>query len=185
MVVFFALGFGLASVLNDSDFLSHHDPTVHANVYFHVQTPLGVEDYQSGNVMTTILENDVRDWMGFGNQTSLTNSTKWISLGNATTISAALTKLPYEATTGNFSRNGTGTNIAWYNTTANHYAFNVTFTWYCTATVAVNATGLHWDNNPNSNNNMAACAWLTDGTIHQFTATSNCTVTWCITFVAS
>lgn len=182
MVAFFVMGFGLANVIDNSGFLDHHDPVVHANVFFHLEEPVGVSDFQSGNVMTTLSEENMRNWMGFGNQTSSTNYTQYISLGNAT-IANTLTKLGVEATTGNFSRSLAITNVAWQNGT--HYAFNSTYTWYCTATVAVNATGFHWSGVSDSSGNMAACAYLTDGTMHQFTVTSNCTVTWVITFVAS
>lgn len=156
----------------------HKNPQVNANVFVVID---GTKVYESGNVMTDIAENNVRDWMAFGNQSSSSNVTSCISLGNAT-VSQTLTKLTVEATTANFSRVN-GTISAWYNGTDR--AFNVTYTFTASDTIAVNATGLHWSLVSNSDNNMAACAYLTDGTMHQFPALSTAQVTWVITIDAN
>jgi len=166
---------------NSMPFHVHRDPQVSANVYVLIETIEGSSSYSSGNIITDIGEAYVRNILGWDNVTS-NNATQWISLGNAT-IAQTLTKLGVEATTVGFERAANDTCVAWNNGTDR--AYNVTNKFTATGNIAVNATGCHWNPTGNSDNNMFACAYLTDGTMHQFTATSNCTVTWVFTVDAN
>jgi hypothetical protein len=132
----------------------------------------------TGNLITDIGDNYVRDILGFDNVTS-NNATKWISIGNTTTPAATDTKLTSEVIAADNYARQLGTVVAWLNGT--NYAYNVSATFsLANVTNTVNAVGLHWNNSPGSDVNMFATASIGQQT---FSAPSdNCTITWVITF---
>jgi len=147
---------------------THKDVRVSSNVYFARD---GVT-FQSSNLITNIGAVYLRNILAWNNVTVGTVSC--LSLGNGTPA-ASMTKLTTEATLAGFDRkNGTVSN--WLNGTKQ--AYNVTYTWAATDAVTVQSCGLHWGVTDDSDNNMFAVAYLTDGTQQQFTIGSNCTLTW-------
>ena len=188
MILCFCLGFGATfAAINYPSWFSqgHRDPQFPSNVYFTVTDESGVHEFESGNVITDIGETMVRNLLGFNNISSYA-PLQYISLGNGT-IAAALTKLTVESTANGFNRTE-GTPVSWNNGTDS--AFNVTVTFTVSGLgvgeyISVQSAGLHWNETDESDNNMFACAYLTDATYHQFTNGSTCTVTWVITVDAN
>lgn len=158
----------------------HKDPQIEINVYC-VESIEGIEHLLgSGNLITDIGENATMDGL-FGNTYNISG----ISSGNAT-VGAALTKLTTEATTSGFDRQAPTVSELWFN--SGDIARNYTCTFTATADIAVNAVGLHWSVTDDSNNNMFACAYITDGSYHQFPLSdpaSTLTVKWVITINAN
>lgn len=161
----------------------HRDPQFSMNVFVIHESVNGVEEIPVGNVITNIAENELRDGLAFGNvsDTLWGNQTKYIALGNVTPA-ATLTKLTTECVNGSAGAFGRalGTVAAWYNGT--DYAFNVTHTFQQNATETINACGLHWDGTASGDNNLFACASITQTA---FAASDNCTITWVITIDAN
>jgi len=185
----FSLGFGATFVaVNYPSWFSqgHRDPQFSSNVIFVFKDASGVcEESESGNLITNIGETMVRNLLGFNNISSYA-PLKYISLGNGT-VATTLTKLTVEPTTNGFNRTE-GTPVSWNNGTDS--AFNVTVTFIVSGLgvgeyISVQSAGLHWNETDESDNNMFACAYLTDSTYHQFTNGSTCTVTWVITVDAN
>ena len=184
----FSLGFGATfAAINYPSWFSqgHRDPQFSSNVYFTFNDGTGMHEFESGNVITNIGETMVRNLLGFNNISSYA-PLQYISLGNGT-IAAALTKLTVESTANGFNRTQ-GTPVSWNNGTDS--AFNVTVTFTVSGLgvgeyISVQSAGLHWNETDESDNNMFACAYLTDSTYHQFTNGSTCTVTWVITVDAN
>lgn len=176
LVGYAILGF---SFTNWSPF--HKDPATVTNVEFTISDNSGTHIYRSPNLNTIYGERYDRNNAGFANGTgsSTVNATIYISLGNATPANT-LTKLTTEATTSGFVRKA-GTPVHWMNGT--HWGYNVSATFTATALIAVQTAGLHWNIASGSTTNMYAVAYLTDGSYHQFTATSTCTVKWIVTKV--
>lgn len=159
---------------------THKDPQIEVNVYCS-ESIEGVEYLLgSGNLITDIGENATIDGL-FGNTYNISG----ISSGNAT-VSAALTKLTTEATTSGFDRQAPTVSALWFN--SGDIARNYTCTFTATADIAVNAVGLHWSVTDDSDSNMFACAYITDGSYHQFPLSdpaSTLTVKWVITVNAN
>lgn len=160
----------------------HTQPNLQANVYVLKESLGQRQDLSTPNVICNIGGQYVRNALAFGNisgsGTNIINRTTCISMGNAT-VAATLTKLTTEATTANFTRvNASSTTVAWYNTTGNFYAFNVSYTFTASATLRLNAVGLHWDSTSDSDSNMFACAAITETT---FNSGDTATLTWVIT----
>lgn len=158
----------------------HTQPEVQANVYVLKESLGSKQDLSTENVITNIGGLYVRNALAFGNisgsGTNTINRTSCISMGNAS-VAATLTKLTTEATTANFTRvNATVT--AWYNTTGNFYAYNVSYTFTASATLRLNAVGLQWDLTSDSDNNLFAAAAITETT---FNSADTASVTWVIT----
>lgn len=166
--VAFAVGFYAPKA-----WLGHKEPEYSANVFVIFETASGTHSRQIGNVITNIGERYARNILGFDNVTS-NNATKWISLGNAT-AGTSLTKLTTEATSSGFER-ALATDVSWMNGT--DYAYNMSHKFTASATIRVDATGLHWNPTGDSDNNMFACADITATT---FESNDNCTITWVIT----
>lgn len=164
----------------------HRDPSFSMNVFVIHEGINGKELIPTGNVITNIAERTIRNLLGFGNATAGTaeigtNTTKYIALGNATPA-ATLTKLTTECvngTTGAFGR-ALSTVTAWENGT--DAAYNVTHTFTQNVTETINACGLHWDGTASGDNNLFACASITQTA---FAASDNCTITWVITIDAN
>lgn len=173
-------------MIHPSWFQGHRDPQFTSNVFFTVSDSSGVHEFESGNLITNIGETMARNLLGFNNISSYA-PLQYISLGNAT-VAVTLTKLTTESTTNGFNRTQDATPDAWLNGTDS--AFNVTVTFTVSGLgvgeyISVQSAGLHWNETDESDNNMFACAYLTDGTYHQFTNGSTCTVTWVITVDAN
>jgi hypothetical protein len=169
---------------------SHKDPHVQANLYVHIAEAEWVNgiyegchtyDYAHENLGTTLGEQYFRDVLLLGNVSDY-NITSVIAVGNAT-VAASLTKLTTEATTNGFGRDN-ATIVAWMNGT--HHAVNYTLTLTCVGLgegeyMLVNATALCYSLVVSAED-AVFMSYLTDGTNHQFTNTSNMTLTWVITF---
>jgi hypothetical protein len=124
------------------------------------------------NLITNLGERYGRNILGFNNMTSH-NATKWISTGNASSIVATLTKLDTETTDGGLERAlGTVTAISY----SSDYSFNVTVVYTITATHTINSVGLHWNDTPDSDLNMYACASLGDS--YKFNSGDTLTIKW-------
>jgi len=187
-ILAFVLGCGatvLAYNYQASFITVHRSPKLVCNVFVSITTPEDTVTGESGNLVTNIGETAIRNLLGFDNISSYAPF-KYLSLGNATPA-VTLTKLTTEATTNGLAR-ATGTVVSWNNGTDS--AFNVTYTWTVTGLgsgvyIAVQTAGCHWNDTGNSDSNMAACAYLTDGAQHQLTDGSTVTVTWCWTVDAN
>ena len=157
----------------------HKDPGYSANVFYLFETSHGTWGGMAGNVITNLGECYVRNIMGFNNETGH-NETKWISLSNDASPAATWTKLTNEVTANGFGR-ALGTVAAWNNGT--DYAFNVTKTFTATADGnELQCAGLNWNDTPDSDSNLFACAAFTQTT---FNTGDNCTITWVITWDAN
>lgn len=178
MVCSFAVGFYVRSPISWD---GHKDPATVTNVEFTITSESGTVIYRSGNINTKIGERYDRNNAGFANGTGsdTVNATIYISVGNATPANT-LTKLTTECVDSGFVRKA-GTPVHWMNGT--HWGFNVSATFTASALIAFQSAGLHWNLASDSDANLYACAYLTDGNYHQFTATSTCTVKWIVTKV--
>ena len=158
----------------------HRDPQVKANLFILIERANGKETIEAGNVLTNDFENCARDAFGFGNASISTNQTKWISLSNDAAPAATWTKLTNEVAANGFSR-ALGTVTAWLNGT--DYAYNVTKTFTATGAQQLQCAGLNWNDTPQSDNNLAACASFTQTTFQATAgAPDNATFIWVITF---
>jgi hypothetical protein len=155
----------------------HRSPQAKANVFMFKESARGYEEIATGNVITDIGETYIRNAIGFNNVTGM-DVTKYISLGNAS-VAQTLTKLTTEATTGGFTR-ATGTVDAWVNSGDSSY--NVTKKFTASATMTINAAGLHWIATGDSSDNLFAAGAITQTT---FNANDNCTIVWSITINAN
>lgn len=166
----------LASVVVQSALTIYHvDPRVTANVYFTETYQGKSEMLASGNLITTIGENQSL----YAHISNLMNLTA-ISVGNSTP-GAALTQLNSEAAENGFARQTVAQSAVWQN--GGHDAINFTSTFTAvTAMETLNSAGLQWSDVSGSDNNLFAVAYLTDGTAQQFPVGSTCTVTWVLTF---
>lgn len=173
LVTTFAVAFAIGYSFHSPD-AGHRDARYSANVYVIYETMAGREESPAGNVITNIGERYVRNLLGWNNVTN-NNGTQWISLGNAS-AAAALTKLTTEATSDGFTRAANDTCVAWNNGT--DYAYNVSKKFTATGAIQVNCTGLHWNPTSDSDNNLFACADITETA---FAANDNCTIKWVIT----
>jgi hypothetical protein len=137
----------------------------------------GTREYSHFNIITDIGERYERNALGFQNATvSRVNATNYISVGNATPATT-LTKLTSEMTSGGFTRAlGTVTSLYY----SSDYSYNVTITFTASASFAVNSVGLHWNGTSNSDLNLYAVAYISDGTYHQFTVSSQLIIRWLI-----
>lgn len=170
----------VGGIVFSQNFFSHHrNPRVSANVYVFIETPEGIDEVASGNVIVDGAERYVRNILGNNNETTH-NATQWISLGNST-IAASKTKLDSEATTAGFTRAANDTYVAWIN--SGDYAYNVTKKFTATGNIQVNATGLHYHPTSDSDNNLFALASL--GGDQAFQNNWNCTIVWVITWNAN
>jgi hypothetical protein len=156
-------------------FLQHKDPKLVANVYFYEGTGAGAKLIsKSGNLITDIGENVTLFSLNAANQTLVA-----ISTGNASSITADLTQLDTEATTLGFDRVAANVSAYWFN--SGDIAINYTALFRATDTISVNSVGLHWSVTDDSDNNMYAASFITDGTDHQFPVDGELTAVWVIT----
>lgn len=130
----------------------------------------GHDVFTSTNIITDIGEHYARDMLGFNNVTNH-NETKWISLGNSSILQTR-TILGVEATTAGATR-ALATGTAHY--LGSDYTANFTVTFHFTGTISFNATGLHWNDTPNSDSNLFALVSVTALT---WINHDNCTVIW-------
>jgi len=152
----------------------HTTPRSHANVHYFFEFAAGSQSFSGGNEETDIGERWERNFLGFNN---VTNTTTCISVGNSS-IAATNTQLDAEATTDNGTRSDFQTAVTWMNGT--DYAYNVTYRFCFTGTIQLNASGIHWNNASNSNNNLYALFELPGAPV-TFNAGDNATITWVMT----
>jgi len=150
----------------------HTDPRSTANVHYYFEFAAGSQSFSGGNEETNIGERWERNWLGFNN---VTNTTTCISIGNSS-IAVTNTELDAEATTDNGTRSDFITAVTWMNGT--DYAYNVTYKFMFTGTIRLNASGIHWSNVSDSNNNLYALDSFSDTT---FNSGDNATITWVMT----
>jgi hypothetical protein len=159
---------------------THRSPRLRANVYIIYETMSGTQTYSGGNTITDIGEDYVRDILGFNNVTGH-NQTRWVTFGNSTCVQTE-TVLDSEIVTAdslNLERKQ-GTYYKWENGT--DPAYNVTTgKLTVSGTCNINATGLHWNDVEESDNNMFAVIALPDGA-QTFNSNDNITLTWVITW---
>jgi hypothetical protein len=153
----------------------HRSPKATVNVFVFKETAEGIELLSSGNVITDIGEDYVRDALSAG---GTINQTKWISLSNDASPVQTWTKLPNELTNLGFAR-ALGTVTQW--TSGTDYAYNVTKKFTATGAVTAQCAGLQW-NDVLSDNNLFACAAFTQTV---FAANDNCTIVWMIVIDAN
>lgn len=130
----------------------------------------GRDVFTASNIITDIGEHYARDILGFDNVTNH-NATKWISLGNSSILQTR-TKLGVEVTNSGGAR-ALATGTAHY--LGSDYIANFTVTFHFTGTISFNATGLHWNDTPNSDSNLFA---LVSATALTWNNHDNCTVIW-------
>lgn len=166
----FMIGYAVNSAWFNYIGHQHRPPKPQVNLYIFVETPEGESLLFSGNLITDIGENRTAFSLR-GVQTTV----KWISLGNASSIDASKTKLDSE-----YMRvEGTVSDVYIRN---GDYAWNVTKKITFTETVKINACGLHWSGTANSDGNLYALAYLTDGSYQEFHPNWNATIIWILTF---
>jgi len=159
-------------------------PTGHlvGNIFVTIEEPMGIHDFLNPhNLITNIGDNQT------GIRVS-TNGTyveaRWISLGNATPA-YTLTKLTTEATTLGATRK-LGTFVAYLTSgsapTGGNYAFNITAKFYFTGDITLNCAGAQWSATSGSDNNLYACASITQTAFHNLW---NMTILWNFIYVRS
>lgn len=153
-------------------------PKVTANVFIFHESVKGTDRIGSGNLITDIGEQYVRNILGFDNVTA-NNATHWISVSNDASPLVSWTKLPNEVNANNFTRR-LGTVIAWVN--SGDYAYNVSTTFTATGTQQLQAAGSNWNDVAESDNNLFAAAAFTQTT---FNSNDNCTIVWVFTVNAN
>ena len=158
--------------------LGHKDGEYNANLVLLFETSRGSWSDGSGNLITDIGERYVRNIIGFDNQTA-NNATKWISLSNVGSPLDTWTELNTEINANGFTR-ALGTVTTWMNGT--DYAFNVSKKFTASGTQQLQTAGLQWNDTPESDLNLFACATFTQTT---FESNDNLTITWVITFDAN
>ena len=154
----------------------HRSPKMSLNVFVFKETAEGKETLASGNVITDIGEDFVRDDLSAG---GTVNATKWISLSNDASPVQTWTKLPNELAASGFTR-ALGSVTQW--TSGTDYAYNVTKKFTATGAVTAQCAGLQWAVTASSDNNLFACAAFTQTT---FAANDNCTIVWMIVIDAN
>jgi len=178
IIAILAFSLGIAS----TTIRLHQTPQLTANVYFYEGTGADAQLIaQSGNLITDIGENVTLFSLNAANQTLVA-----ISTGNASSITAGLTKLDTEATNSGFDRVLCNVSAYWFN--SGDIAVNYTASFDATTTISVNSVGLHWSVTDDSDNNMYAASFITDGTQHQFplsTPASRLTCVWVLTMNAN
>jgi len=159
--------------------IAHHKtPQIEANVFIFKESAKGTELISSGNVITNIGEQYVRNLVGFVNGTAA-NATQWISLSNDASPAATWTKLPNEITTAGFER-ALGTGVGW--TYSGDFSYNYSKKFTATGAITAQCAGLQWSPDASSDNNLFACAAFTQTV---FAANDNCTIVWMITVDAN
>lgn len=135
--------------------------------------------YLVGNTLTAIGEQYAEYWLGGSGSMNTTalNATQWISWGNST-ITTAKTILDTEATTAGFGRALATVSAEWSN--GGHYARNFTITITASATINLNACGLHWSGVASAASTLYALAALPQATT--FNTSDNCSALWEITY---
>lgn len=160
----------------------HRDPQITANVYFYEGSGADAKLIaETGNLITDLGENATLFGLNAANQTLVA-----ISTGNASSILQTLTKLDTEATNSGFDRVAANVSAYWFN--SGDISVNYTAAFDASATISVNSVGLHWSVTDDSDNNMYAASFITDGTQHQFplsTPASRLTVVWVLTINAN
>jgi hypothetical protein len=169
----FCLGFSINPLLST---VTHRTPKVNAYLFF--ETTRGSWSGESGNLITDLGENYVRNILGFDN-VSNNNATKWISLSNVGSPLVTWTELDTEVAANGFTR-ALGTATAWLNGT--DYAYNVTHKFTASGTQQLQTAGLQWNDTPESDGNLFAAATFTQTT---FETNDNLTITWVITWDAN
>ena len=155
---------------------SHKTAKVNAFLFF--ETARGSWSGESGNLITNIGEQYVRNIIGFDNVTN-NNATKWISLSNVGSPLVTWTELDTEVNANGFSR-ALGTVAAWANGT--DFAYNVSNKFTASGSQQLQTAGLQWNDTPVSDNNLFAAATFTQTT---FASGDNLTITWVITWDAN
>jgi hypothetical protein len=159
-------------------------PTGHlvGNLFITIDEPIGIQEHLNPhNLITNIGDNQT------GIRVS-TNGTyvqvRWISLGNATPT-YTLTKLTTEATTLGATRK-VGTFVAYLTSgsapNGGNYAFNITAKFYFTGDITLNCAGAQWSATSGSDNNLYACASITQTAFHNLW---NMTIQWNFIYVRS
>jgi hypothetical protein len=154
----------------------HRSPKMSLNVFVFKESAKGTELISSGNVITDIGENYVRDDLADAGSVV---AVKYITLSNDASPVQTWTKLPNELTTGGFGR-ALGTVTKW--TSGTDAAFNVTKKFTATGAVTAQCAGLQWAVTASSDNNLFTCAAFTQTV---FAANDNCTIVWMIVIDAN
>jgi hypothetical protein len=136
---------------------------------------------ESGNLITDLGEDWIRDWVGLAGagNTTARSAAMYISLSNDASPSASWTKLPNEVAANGFTR-AVGDVAEWDN--SGDAAFNVTKTFTATGTQQLQCAGLNYLVTAESDNNLFAAAAFTQTT---FNADDTLTITWSITINAN
>jgi len=181
LLIAFLLGFSFGYIEGQPEpVFGHRPPRASANVYVFVETAEGKAQIASGNVITNIGEQYVRNILGFENITEY-NATQWITVSNDASPVATWTKLANEKTADGFTRAANDSCVAWQN--GGDYAYNVTKKFTATSdSVELQCAGLQWSGQSNTDNNLFAAAAFTQTT---FNTNDNCTIVWVITINAN
>ena len=183
MVMVALASFGVGYAWQNGVFAHGHGKAV-ANLYIFTEQA-GADgrtyygSFMVGNSLTAIGEQYAESWLSDcgSMNTTARNATQWISWGNST-ITTAKTILDTEATTAGFGRALATVSARWDN--AGHYARNFTITITASATVNLNACGLHTSGVAGSDNVLYALAALPQATT--FNLNDNATALWVITY---
>lgn len=153
--------------LNNQISLSNsEDSGTNVNVHYDGYVTVKKTDALTGEITTlpskhNLITNDGLSFITrklYGTDGNATNKTTVVTLaGNGTTPSASWTQISNEMTTTGFSRNITATV-----TTNGTNGYNVTASWTATGSQNLNMTGLEWQNQYGSNNDLFAVLAFTD-----------------------
>ncbi len=131
-----------------------------------------VYDYEQHNILVTGGSTWIKDFLMQGT-VGATNATDDIAVGNHTTPSVSDTKLQTECTTANLTRQDCSASV----TNLNATAYQVVYSRIASDTVIINATSLHHDPTPNTDNNVVAIANIPQASL---IANDQIQVTWTV-----
>ncbi|MEM3622762.1 MAG: hypothetical protein QXR76_03210 [Candidatus Bathyarchaeia archaeon] len=131
-----------------------------------------IYEYTQHNILVTIGSTWIKDFLKSGT-TGAANATDDIAVGNHTTPSVSDTKLQTECTIANLTRQDCSASV----TNLNATAYQVVYSRIASAMVTINATSLHHDPTPNTDNNAVAIANILQASL---IANDQIQVTWTV-----
>jgi hypothetical protein len=151
LLLTFTLGILIGGREIDTTGIAGADPAGHVSVKA-IREGAVFYEYDTHNLITTIGSKQIRNFLGWANQTNAASIN--IALSNDATPLTSWTKLPGEITTLALDR-AAGT-PSYVNSTA----YQVTYTWTATGAQSIQCTGLHWSVTDDSDNNLFAAATI-------------------------
>jgi hypothetical protein len=177
VVIVFALcsilSFSIGYALQNNIFSKHQPMGSFANVFFTIESPMGIYDLQTSNLITDIGEEEVAERMRINDTYT---AVEWISLSNDASPDESWTELPTEETLYGSAR-ALGTVSAQWLYGGVDSAYNVTKKFTFTDDITLQCAGGNWASS--GDNNLYSAAAFTQTA---FANNWNLTITWVYVF---